>query len=65
MNYTQTLDTLSYFFADSVKRHRQDIDKAIKEIEKVKRNPYKRFGRRLHKEAKRDFLAYLNEALNR
>lgn len=61
MNYTQTLNTLSKFFADSVEKHMQDIDKAIEDIKKVKRNPYKKFGRRLHKEAKNDFIGYVYE----
>lgn len=63
MDYTQTLDTLSYFFADLMERYQEDIEKAIREIEKVKRNPYKRFGKRLHKEAKEDFIEYIYEQI--
>lgn len=63
MNYTQTLETLSSFFADAVKFHKSNFAQAIRDIEKIKRDPYKRFGKRLHKEAKRDFIAYLYETL--
>lgn len=66
MNYTQTLDTLSKFFADCANFWRnegEDIAWAIKDIENLKRDPYKKFGKKLDKQAKQDFIAYLHEAL--
>lgn len=65
MNYTQTLETLSYFFADCAKFWKYDIEKAIKDVENVKRDPFSPRGKKLDKQAKADFIAYLHEAKQR
>ena len=62
MNYIETLDTLSKFFADCVKFWPNDLQNAIKDVERVKRDPYSPRGKKLDKTAKQDFINYLKEA---
>jgi len=65
MNYNKTLETLSKFYGERVKywtEERKCIHNAISDIEKLKRNPYSFFGRKLNKDAKQDFINLVRES---
>ena len=64
MNYNETLDTLSKFYAECMKfwiREGKNTNYAIDDIEQLKHDPYSPNGRKLDEDAKNDFVNYLRE----
>ena len=63
MNYFETIEQLSYFFADCAKFWNGDAYKALDDVRNIDHDPFSPNGKRLDEEAKSDFIACILEML--
>lgn len=64
MNYNETLDMLSKFYADCLKfcmREGRSLDYALKDVESITTNPYSPNGQLIDLDARNDFVEYIKE----